>query len=301
MADPATVDDPSVTAKNAQNVKNAVSSPAAMLKRNLIMNRFFAPSGTYPPAGLFSPFHIIMLMLSAAIIVTAVLLCRHAKASFVRRQIQILSLVLCALEIIKIVFNLLTGHADSPNSYVPLYFCSITMYAGLMAGFAKGEAKRIGEVFLATGGIIGGLAYLIYPLTSLTIYPPFHFISFHSFAFHTIMVYLGFLMLTTDYIKLRPGDAFRHALIICAVSLLALILNLATDSNLMFISRNYPGTFLEILYNLFPGASFTIVMVLSQAFGPFYLVYPFWYLAQRKKPQEDPASEMHDKEVGNPL
>ena len=265
------------------------------------MGYFFAPSGTYPPAGLFSPFHLGMLVLSAAIIITAVTLCRHVKATFVRRQIQILSVVLCVLEVIKIVFNLLTGHADSPNSYVPLYFCSITMYAGLMAGFAKGEIRRIGEVFLTTGGIIGGLAYLIYPLTSLTIYPPFHFISFHSFAFHTIMVYLGFMMLVTGYIKLRPGDAFRHAILICAVSLAALILNLATDSNLMFISRNYPGTFLEILYNLFPGASFTIVMVLGQAFGPFYLVYPFWLLAQRKKPQEEAAHETHDEGADDAL
>ena len=40
----------------------------------------------------------------------------------------------------------------------------------------------------------------------------------------------------------------------------------------MFISQNYPGTFIEIIYNL-SGKLFPIVMVALQATLPFYIVY----------------------------
>lgn len=250
---------------------------------NFSFKDFFAPSGAFPPAGIFSRFHFIMLALAAVIITVALLIFRHAKPKTVKIQIRFFALFLCTLEVIKIIFNLRTGHGSDPNSYMPLYFCSIAMYAGLLAGFAKGFWKRVGEVFLATGGIVGGLAYLIYPLTSLTIYPPIHFISFHSFAYHSVMVYLGLLLLITHYVQLKPEDVDKHVLLITGISLIAYFFNLIFHSNLMFVSQNYPGTFLEVIYKIFPGYSFFIVMVLGQALGPFYLVYLFWWLLHRKK------------------
>ena len=178
----------------------------------------------------------------------------------------------------------MTGHASDPNSYFPLYFCSITLYAGLLASFAKGWWKRTGEVFLATGGLIGGICYVIYPLTSVTVYPPFHFITLHSFFLHSAMVYVGLLIIITGYTKIKPSDIDHHFFLVTIVSVIAFTVNIFFHTNLMFLSQNYPGTFLEVLYNIFPGLIFPLFMYLAQATLPFYIVYlGYWGFTKNRK------------------
>ena len=54
---------------------------------------------------------------------------------------------------------------------------------------------------------------------------------------------------------------------------MAYIINQIFDSNLMFISKNYPGNaIINYLYNA-TGNYFALVMILGQATLPFYLVY----------------------------
>ena len=44
------------------------------------------------------------------------------------------------------------------------------------------------------------------------------------------------------------------------------------DSNLMFISKDFPGTAISFVYNL-TGNFFTLTMIVIQATIPFYMVY----------------------------
>ena len=159
----------------------------------------------------------------------------------------------------------------SVNKYVPLYFCSLMLYAGILSGFCRGKLKRTGDVFLATGGIVAGLVYLIIPITSLTLYPVIHFITIYSFILHGTMVYIGLLMLITCYIELEKKDIIYYSSMIVIISTLAYVVNMFCDSNLMFISKDYPGTFIEIIYK-YTGKLFTLFMVVSQATLPFYAV-----------------------------
>lgn len=57
--------------------------------------------------------------------------------------------------------------------------------------------------------------------------------------------------------------------IICG---LAYIVNNIFGSNLMFISQNFPGTPIEILYNL-AGKWFTPIMIIAQMTLPFAFIY----------------------------
>ena len=243
----------------------------------------FAPAGKFPPAGTFSPEHLLLSSLSLAAVFLALFFARETDHKKVKQIIRGLSVSLLLLETVKIVFTLMTETAKDINSYVPLYFCSITLFAGLMAGFAKGWWKRTGEVFLATGGLIGGVVYIIYPLTSITIYPPFHFITLYSFFLHAAMIYMGLLVLTTGYIKLRHQDIDHFFLIVSLTSVLAFIININFHTNLMFLSQNYPGTLIEILYNIFPGLLFPLFMFLFQASLPFYAVFAVYRLVMKKK------------------
>ena len=92
--------------------------------------------------------------------------------------------------------------------------------------------------------------FLISPLTSLTTYPAIHFISIHSFLLHGTMVYIGLLMLITGYVKIEKNDIVYYFSLIAIISVIAYIVNKFCGSNLMFISQNYPGTFIEIIYNI---------------------------------------------------
>ncbi len=100
-------------------------------------------------------------------------------------------------------------------------------------------------VFIGAGinksySIIGGIVFVIYPSTSLPIYPAFHFLSIHSFLFHGAMIYLGILINKTRYIKLEKKDIIYFASLIGGMSIVALIVNKLFDGNLMFISNNFP-------------------------------------------------------------
>ena len=133
---------------------------------------------------------------------------------------------------------------------------------------------------MATGGIVGGIIFILFPSTSLPAYPMFHLVSIHSFIFHGIMVYLGVLINLTNYIKLEAKDIIYYSTLVGLICLIAYIVNRIFGSNLMFISENFPGTFMEVIYNT-AGNFFTAVMVLAQMFLPFYTVYVIIKLIKR--------------------
>lgn len=232
----------------------------------------FKNSNEVTPCGMFSIEHFILLAITVTCIAIALKHTMHTEKSEVKKIIRRSTIILWILEIIKIVFNIINYGFEAVNKYVPLYFCSLILYAGIFSGYCKGKLKRAGDIFLSTGGIIAGITFLLIPLTSLTNYPAFHFISIHSFILHGTMVYIGLLMLITKYVTIEKKDITYYSSTIVIISIIAYIVNLKFNSNLMFISQNYPGTFIETIYNL-SGKLFPIVMVTLQSTLPFYIVY----------------------------
>ena len=190
--------------------------------------------------------------------------------------------MLLFMEIFIIIFKLCTGDPRNVNNYVPLYYCSILLYAGTLSSCAKGKIKRMGDVFLATGGIIGGIVFILLPTTSLPAYPALHIVSLHSFLYHGIMVYLGLLVNITHYIEVVASDAVYFATLIGIICILAQIVNKIFDSNLMFISKDFPGTPITIIYKL-TGKHFTAFMEIAQMFLPFYAVYGILKIRDKRK------------------
>lgn len=242
----------------------------------------FKNSENVIPCGLFSIEHIILLLITIICIMLALKGTKNMKKENVKKVIQISTAVLWILELIKIIFNVINYGFLEINKYVPLYFCSLILYAGIFSGFCTGIIKRVGDVFLSTGGIIAGITFLICPLTSLTTYPALHFISIHSFILHGTMLYIGLLVLITKYYTIQKQDIKYYFNLIIGISAVAYIINILFDSNLMFISKNYPNTFIEIIYNI-TGSLFPIVMVMTQAILPFYIVYGIYLLINKEK------------------
>lgn len=232
----------------------------------------FARPGEYEPCGMFTEAHFGLMFATVLGVIVALKNTVKKTKTEVEQIIKKCTIAMWIFEIIIIIFKLSTGDPKNVNNYLPIYYCSLLLYAGALSSFAKGTLKKVGDVFLATGSIIGGMVFLIMPTTSLPTYPMLHIVSLHSFIFHGIMVYLGLLINVTYYIELEKSDIKYYALLVGGVCILAYIINNIFDSNLMFISQNFPGTPIEIIYN-FTGPFFTIVTSVLQMTLPFYIVY----------------------------
>ena len=234
----------------------------------------FSNIGEYEPCGIFTTDHFILIGITIISIIIALKFTSNKSKEKVHSIIKKITIIMCILEVVKISFNLQQNSFRDVNTYMPLYYCSILLYAGLLSSFGKGALKRAGDVCLATGSVIGGIVFIIYPSTSLPMYPAFHFLSIHSFLFHGTMIYLRILINKTQYIELEQNDIKYFASVIGIMSIVALIINKLFNGNLMFISNNFPGTPIEILYDITNGGiMYTLIMVLAQMTLPFYITY----------------------------
>ncbi len=234
----------------------------------------FSNIGEYEPCGIFTRDHFILIIITVIGIFVALKNTVKKSKEEIHNIIRFVVIIACILEVVKIIYSIKQNSFYAVNTYVPLYYCSILLYAGLLSSFGKGIFKRMGDVSLATGAIIGGIVFIIYPSTSLPMHPAFHFLSIHSFLFHGAMIYLGILLNRTRYIELKKDDIKYFAILIGSMCVVALIINKLFDGNLMFISNNFPGTPLEILYNLTNGGIFyTLIMIVTQMTMPFYISY----------------------------
>lgn len=242
---------------------------------------FFAKSGVYKPCGIYNLKHLIIALVTLTGIAIAVKNTKVKKQEDIKRIIKTATTIVWILEIMKVIFMFVTGQAK-PNKVIPLYYCSLLLYSGLMSSFGKGVIKKMGDIFLATGGIIGGVVFIIFPTTSLPEYPLLHFISLHSFFFHGTMIYLGLIINKFKYVDVKFEDIKYYASLIFVVCMAAYGVNRVFGSNLMFISQDFPGNPISVVYNN-TGIFFTPIMILLQMTLPFLMVYGVLYLIEKSR------------------
>ena len=64
------------------------------------------------------------------------------------------------------------------DSWFPLSFCGLFIYALWICGFGKGIIKEAAQCYITCGAFFAGLAFLFIPATSLMSFPIFHYQSF---------------------------------------------------------------------------------------------------------------------------
>ena len=228
--------------------------------------------------GLFSIHHLFFTLLGLIVVALLLYFTRKMTNDKIEKMSKILFFVVTILEILKIVWNLVFRTDKSPNNWVPLYFCSLFIYALAMISFGKGRIKEVGVLWIIYGQIIGALAFIIYPSSSIGIHPLIHVLTIHSWIYHVISLYLGLLMIITGYYKTYDGapqkqslkrDFLTYFVSIIAIEAFVFIFNLIFKTNLMFI--NEPGVVpvLEIVVKAF-GIFYPVVIGVVQAVGTFF-------------------------------
>ena len=102
------------------------------------------------------------------------------------------------------------------------------------------------------------------------------------------MIYLGILVIMRGYVVLVPKDQIPYGTVVLVVGIIAYIINSILGTNLMFVSQNFPGTPVEIVYNL-TGKAFPICILLIHIFPPFWAMYGISHLVQKKQHQTTSA------------
>ena len=142
----------------------------------------FKKIGSAPAAGMFGWSHFGLLAFFGVLAVLFFLLTRKWEKQKIMRFFKVYSLVLVAFELFKIGWNIYQYGTETSNlnNYIPLYYCSLFLYAFVLIAWSKGKIAKASYAWLTYGGLIAGFAFLIYPSSSLLLYPGYHFLSIHS-------------------------------------------------------------------------------------------------------------------------
>ena len=170
------------------------------LLRNFFTHKDFLPSANNLPGTLFTPLHVVFAVLWAAV---ALLCWRISKKSekTIRMVFAVMWVLLVVLEATKIIWESFTGRTIGfeASGILPLYPCSIFMYALPFAVWGRGLVRRAACGYVCTLGLLGGAINFVYPANILGNYSCLSFAGFHTFFYHGAIVFCAATMLASGY------------------------------------------------------------------------------------------------------
>lgn len=237
--------------------------------------------------GWFSPTHLLyatgMVILA---VLAAVFLGKRAKRKGERTTRRIMIVATCLMlffELFKIV--LICIRNKDPLcwlSMLPLFLCSIMLFAIPIATFAKGRVRQSAIDFSFIFGPLCMLAGNYLAANYFADSPVFRFDSMVSVTTHSISGFFGLFVMIAGLVRIEKRRIPDYCVILGGFELLALAADLINknpiagreyESNYMFF-RDSSGTPFSIFENIAggPGAFYTVLVALS------YFAYLFAFL-----------------------
>lgn len=231
-------------------------------------------------AGLFSPWHYALIVIFALSLALLLYLSRKMTEKQAHRTLNIAAAAVIISEIIKISVRILKG--GGIDTWIPLYYCSLFIYAIVMSRAKSELISRTGYAFITMGGILAACLFTLYPSTSLALYPVWHPACLHSFLYHLTMAYCGIITLTKGLFKPRASDSARYGVFVLAACFIGYFLNEKYGSNCMFLHNAFKLPVLDSVLSRSHGAYIAIV-VLAQAVLMFWINFGLYRLFTNKK------------------
>ena len=205
-----------------------------------LFQNFFTHKDFLPPANrlagtLFTPLHFGF----SAIVLLVILACAHAISKKSEKTVRTVFALLWAIavifEIVKIVWETYAGKTVDFEwgGVLPLYPCSIFMYAMPLAIWGKGDVRYMGCGYVCSLGLLGAAINFVYPANVLGRYSCLSFAGIHTFFFHGLMLFTAIVMLRTGYHSYKTATEPRQLLLpavpALAVSVIANIVNFSKN------------------------------------------------------------------------
>lgn len=245
---------------------------------NFFTHKDYLPSADKLPGTLFTPMHFLFSLILVAIVALACMHCRKIGEKKLKAVFAALWAFLVFFEIAKIVWESVSGKVISVElgGVLPLYPCSIFLYAMPFAIWGKGIVRKAACGYVCTLGLLGGLINFVYPANVLNNYSCLSFAGFHTLIYHGTLVFCAFTMLLSGYHTYKdakkPGDLLVPAIPCLVMSVPANIVNFsAINSDYMFFKLR--SFFFAPIGEALP----TIVCVLI-VYGLYLLIHAIPYI-----------------------
>ena len=151
---------------------------------------------------MFTPLHFVVSAIVLAMVIGfAILVKKKYSEKLFKKVLMIIWICLVSFEIIKILFETFCGREVRFEIYgnLPLYPCSIIMYALPFAIWGKGAIKKCACGYVCTLGVLGAMVNFFYPVTVLPNYSALSFSGFHTMLYHGTMLFCALAMIMTGY------------------------------------------------------------------------------------------------------
>ena len=253
------------------------------LIKNFFTHKDFLPPADSLPGTMFTPLHFAFSAVVLALIIWSALLLARKDEKKIRTVFTLIWITVTCLEVVKILWETYSGRTINLElgGILPLYPCSIFMYAMPLAIWGKGRVRYMGCGYVCTLGLLGGAVNFFYPANILSNYSCISFAGFHTFLYHGAIFFCALVMLKSGYHSYkkvtRAWELLLPAVPALAVSLAANAVNFSKiDSDYMFFKLNSfffapigaalpDGLCVLIVYGLY-------LLIHALPYIPFYLI-----------------------------
>ena len=211
------------------------------LLRNFFTHKDFLPPANEIAGTLFTPLHIAFAAIILAVVIFGAIKLAKREERTIRTVFAVMWGALAVLEVTKIVWETVSGNTVNFEwtGILPLYPCSIFLYAMPFAIWGKGRVRYAACGYVCSLGFVGGVVNFVYPANILNNYSCISFAGFHTFLFHGAIVFTMLAMLISGYHSYAKARTVRDLLLpsapFLAVSVVANLANFSKiDSDYMF-------------------------------------------------------------------
>ncbi len=232
---------------------------------------------------MFSWEHFLFIGIFIALVAAGLYLCRGLTGKQTEKLLFWIAVAVSVAEVIKITLRLIKG--CSTDSWMPLYYCSLFLYAIWMSRSKVEWLSRMGYAYMTMGGILAAAFFSLYPSTSLALYPAWHPGSIHSLLYHTVMAFTGLLVLIKRLYLPRAKDGGLYGAFVLAACVAGYFINEWLGSNCMFLHDAFK---LPIIGDLlvYSHGLYMLVVVIAQASLMFWANFGTYQLFTRKAGKE---------------
>lgn len=227
--------------------------------------------------GMFTAGHFISVILFFSIAAALLHFSRRLDEKGTRRVRLAVAILVTLMEIVKISLRIYKDQWY--DSWVPLYYCSLFIFAIWLSFVPCRFLSRTGYAFITMGGILVSVFFTFYPSTSLAIFPIWHPAAIHSFVYHLIMFYTGVLVLMKREFVPEAKDSVGYFVFIFLACLPSLLLNLRLGTNCMFLNHAFKLPILEPIINYSKPLYIAVVFIAQGV-----LMFWFNYMLYRRLP-----------------
>lgn len=258
------------------------------LIKNFFTHKDFLPPADSLPGTMFTPLHFAFSAVVLTLIIWSALLLARKDEKKIRTVFTLIWITVTCLEVVKILWETYSGRTVNPElgGVLPLYPCSIFMYAMPLAIWGKGRVRYMGCGYVCTLGLLGGTVNFFYPANILNNYSCISFAGFHTFLYHGAIFFCALVMLKSGYHSYkkvtRAWELLLPAVPALAVSLAANAVNFSKiDSDYMFFKLN--SFFFAPIGTTLPDGLCVLIV-----YGLYLLIHalpyiPFYVINQKRK------------------